>query len=195
MKAGRPGPGAQRMRTGRFGLAAGLRPRPGHPAKRTLLCTGRPFRQWPQAAGGQTDNAPAPLTHMPPAPGGSGPQRGLRWLSQWSTPLVDVLSFGVLSDDSCRAEREHHDLMHAYDGVLRSTEIVPALAARLSGRLIAPLRLLLSGLVERRPVRPGERAVTLPLMGTGWEHPSRPAGSRPIPPHPGRSQLTSPDGW
>jgi hypothetical protein len=68
MKAGHPGPGAQRMRTGRFGLAIGLPPRPGDPAKRTLLCTGRPFRQWPQAAGGQTDNAPAPLTHMPPAP-------------------------------------------------------------------------------------------------------------------------------
>jgi len=52
------------MRTGRFGLAAGLPPRPGDPATRTLLCTGRPFRQWLQAAGGQTDNAPGPLTHM-----------------------------------------------------------------------------------------------------------------------------------
>jgi len=62
--------------------------------------------------------------------------------------------------------------MHAYDGVLRSTEIVPALAVRLSGRLIAPLRLLLSGLVERRPVRPGERAVTLSTLAGSLHHPS-----------------------
>ena len=33
--------------------------RPGPGAKTTLLCTGRPFRQWPQAGGDGADNAQA----------------------------------------------------------------------------------------------------------------------------------------
>jgi hypothetical protein len=34
-----------------------LPPRQGRGAKTTLLCTGRPFRQWLQAGGGRADNA------------------------------------------------------------------------------------------------------------------------------------------
>src|SRR5580693_8577372 len=45
--------------TGGSRLAAFLPPCPGDQAKRTLLCTSRPFRQWLQAAGGGTNNARA----------------------------------------------------------------------------------------------------------------------------------------
>ena len=46
------------MRPGNSRLAACLPPCPGHPAKRTLLCTGRPFKQWFPVAGGRTGNTP-----------------------------------------------------------------------------------------------------------------------------------------
>src|SRR5580658_8443768 len=55
------------MRTGGSRLAAFLPPRPGDRATRTLLCTGRPFRPWLQAAGGRTGNAPVPGTFTSPA--------------------------------------------------------------------------------------------------------------------------------
>jgi len=39
--------------------------RPGRGAETTLLCTGRPFRQWLQAGGGGTDNAASADAEFP----------------------------------------------------------------------------------------------------------------------------------
>ena len=64
------------MRPGNSRLAACLPPCPGHPAKRTLLCTGRPFKQWFPVAGGRTGNAPRYRSWPPctsPAPPRSPP--------------------------------------------------------------------------------------------------------------------------
>jgi hypothetical protein len=65
MKAGHSGVGPHRVRIAGSRLAAHPPPRPEDPAKKTLLCTGRPFRRWRQAAGGQTVDTPRPARTVP----------------------------------------------------------------------------------------------------------------------------------
>lgn len=72
MKAGHSNGGARKMRPGNSRLATCLPPCPGDPAKRTLLCTGRPFKQWFPVVGGRTGNTPRyqswPYTSPTPSP-------------------------------------------------------------------------------------------------------------------------------